>query len=60
MEDHNGDLVLEDGKSGGARISLVFYPMDQTAREDQAVDGEDTSTTDIDPTRFATDMRANG
>ena len=60
MEDHNGDLVLEDGESGGARISLVFYPMDQTARDDQAVDGEDTSATDIDPTRFATDMRANG
>jgi len=26
MEDHGGDLTLEDRKSGGARVSLVFPP----------------------------------
>jgi hypothetical protein len=24
MEDHNGDLLLEDRDGGGARVSLVF------------------------------------
>ena len=28
MEDHNGELVLEDGEAGGARIKLVFYDND--------------------------------
>ena len=30
MEDHSGDLVLEDRNSGGARISLVFHPTGET------------------------------
>jgi two-component system nitrogen regulation sensor histidine kinase NtrY len=25
MEDHNGELVLEDGELGGARVRLVFF-----------------------------------
>jgi two-component system nitrogen regulation sensor histidine kinase NtrY len=29
MEDHNGDLVLEDRDQGGARVSLVFHPLDK-------------------------------
>jgi two-component system, NtrC family, nitrogen regulation sensor histidine kinase NtrY len=28
MEDHNGNLLLENGKQGGARASLVFNPLD--------------------------------
>ena len=30
MEDHNGDLVMEDRTGGGARISLIFHPADET------------------------------
>jgi len=26
MEDHEGELLLEDAKNGGARVSMVFYP----------------------------------
>jgi len=28
MEDHNGELVLEDGEAGGARVKLVFFDKD--------------------------------
>ena len=50
MEDHGGDLVLEDGETGGARVSLIFNPggMEDTAAGDPAGDGtsrsEDTAT----------------
>jgi two-component system, NtrC family, nitrogen regulation sensor histidine kinase NtrY len=26
MEDHHGELVLEDHEGGGARVKLVFHP----------------------------------
>ena len=32
MEDHNGDLLLEDREGGGARVSLIFYPADESVR----------------------------
>lgn len=31
MEDHNGDLLLEDREGGGARVSLIFYPAEESA-----------------------------
>ena len=34
MEDHNGHLLLEDGPDGGAVVSLVFLPMEETAAKD--------------------------
>ncbi|HBC07446.1 MAG TPA: two-component sensor histidine kinase, partial [Rhodospirillaceae bacterium] len=33
MEDHQGDLRLEDRPGGGARISLVFRDLDETAND---------------------------
>ncbi len=33
MEDHNGELVLEDGDAGGARVKLVFFNPDVLADE---------------------------
>jgi two-component system, NtrC family, nitrogen regulation sensor histidine kinase NtrY len=32
MEDHGGELVLEDLEGGGARVSLVFRPPEEGAR----------------------------
>jgi two-component system nitrogen regulation sensor histidine kinase NtrY len=29
MDDHNGHLILEDNKKGGAKVSLVFPPKDE-------------------------------
>jgi two-component system nitrogen regulation sensor histidine kinase NtrY len=29
MDDHNGHLILEDDKDGGAKVSLVFPPIDE-------------------------------
>jgi two-component system nitrogen regulation sensor histidine kinase NtrY len=60
MEDHNADLVLEDGDDGGARVTLIFYPMDQSVGVGQAMDGEESAESDVNPMKFATDMRANG
>jgi two-component system nitrogen regulation sensor histidine kinase NtrY len=34
MEDHHGDLLLEDRQEGGARVTLVF-PVDETTAEDR-------------------------
>jgi two-component system nitrogen regulation sensor histidine kinase NtrY len=31
MEDHHGELVLEDREGGGARVSLVFHPREVKA-----------------------------
>ena len=31
MEEHGGDLLLEDRKAGGARVSLVFNPVGDSA-----------------------------
>ncbi|MFQ5953428.1 MAG: ATP-binding protein [Kiloniellales bacterium] len=35
MEDHNGELVLEDGEAGGARVKLVFFNPDKPADGDR-------------------------
>ena len=55
MEDHDGELVLEDGEAGGARVKLVFFENDgddpgggaaKTAANRSASDGQgpDTAT----------------
>ena len=36
MEDHNGELRLEDREGGGARVSLVFKPMQVNQEESPA------------------------
>jgi hypothetical protein len=60
MEDHNADLVLEDGDDGGARVSLIFYTIEQTAGIGRMMDDEESTKPNVKPVKFATDMRANG
>jgi len=55
MEDHNGHLLLEDGKKGGAVVSLVFPPMEKAA--DNNADGEGGEE---DPMKVATGLLARG
>lgn len=50
MEDHNGDLILEDRAMGGARVSLVFNP--ETVTADLAEASE--------PAKAETDVAAHG
>jgi len=39
MEDHAGELILEDGPNGGTRVSLVFAPLpaSATVKDDKSV-----------------------
>jgi hypothetical protein len=60
MEDHNADLVLEDGDSGGARVTLIFYPMVRSLGVGQAMEDGMAAEPDAKPMKFATDMSANG
>ena len=55
MEDHNGHLLLEDRDGGGARVSLVFYPMER--RGGTGPDGEEE---DLDPMTVATRLTTHG
>ncbi|MBI1985103.1 MAG: two-component sensor histidine kinase, partial [Rhodospirillales bacterium] len=54
MEDHNGLLLLEDRDGGGARVTLVFRPLDRNL---QAAPGTDA---DVDPMKVATNLLAHG
>ena len=54
MEDHNGDLVLEDRDEGGARISLVFR---RPAEDDQGAEGDGGEK---DAMKIATGILAHG
>jgi two-component system nitrogen regulation sensor histidine kinase NtrY len=54
MEDHNGSLLLEDREGGGARVTLVFRPMEPST--DATNSGED----DEDPMKVATSILAHG
>jgi two-component system nitrogen regulation sensor histidine kinase NtrY len=47
MEDHNADLVLEDGDDGGARVSLIFYAVDQTAGIGKIVGDEESAEPNV-------------
>lgn len=55
MEDHNGDLVLEDAETGGARVKLVFFDRDRRAAEadsiaaakDTAADAENVEAAEL-------------
>ncbi len=44
MEDHEGDLVLEDRKGGGASISLVLRPREDNKEIDQSEEAKKLST----------------
>ena len=55
MEDHNGYLILENREGGGAKVSLVFPPMERVAETDGSDDpGEE------DPMKVATSLLAQG
>ncbi len=57
MEDHSGDLVLEDREEGGARVSLVFMQADEPASRGSDDDAEDRES---DPMKVATEIPAHG
>ena len=47
MEDHHGEVILENRDEGGARISLVFHPARQTDdAETDAGERDDAATPD--------------
>jgi two-component system, NtrC family, nitrogen regulation sensor histidine kinase NtrY len=54
MEDHNGHLLLEDRDGGGARVTLVFRPLERAPEADTAADPE------ADATKLATEIMAHG
>ena len=55
MEDHNGLLLLEDREGGGARVTLVFRPMESAEDADEAAKSKDE-----DPMKVATSILAHG
>ncbi len=55
MEEHGGDLLLEDREGGGARVSLVFNPIGDAAAGDK-----DTGTTDPDEGIKKSDVAVHG
>ena len=55
MEDHNGDLVLEDREEGGARVALVFHPIKMDLAEE-----EEAEEVALDPLKVATGTLAHG
>ncbi len=55
MEDHNGQLLLEDREGGGTRVSMIFHPMERLAEGDENEKGESD-----DPMKVATDLLAHG
>jgi len=54
MEDHNGHLLLEDRDGGGAKITLVFRPLERNL---QATPGAEPEQ---DPMKVATSLLAHG
>lgn len=56
MEDHNGDLILEDREGGGAKISIVFHPVDESALRPE----HGKQRGQFDPMKAATDMSVHG
>jgi two-component system nitrogen regulation sensor histidine kinase NtrY len=56
MEDHSGDLVLEDREEGGARVSLVFMQADEPASRGN----DDAEDRESDPMKVATEILAHG
>ncbi len=57
MEDHGGDLILEDREEGGARVTLVFRSA--PSETDDAEETKDMTEAE-DPMRLATDIVAHG
>jgi two-component system, NtrC family, nitrogen regulation sensor histidine kinase NtrY len=58
MEDHNGDLLLEDRAGGGARVSLVFNRV-RPAREAGTIDAAVAVTNELRSSPAAK-LHANG
>jgi len=54
MEDHNGDVLLKDRDGGGARVSLVFRPLERVTDAERDAGGE------VDPMNVATGLLARG
>jgi len=54
MEDHNGDLVLEDREEGGARVSLLFMQVYDSAPRES--DDDNPRGEDADPVKIATEI----
>jgi len=48
MEDHNADLIIEDGESGGARVSMVFLPLREAANSETST-GPDAEVINVAP-----------
>ena len=57
MEDHNGDLLLEDREGGGARVSLVFSEVQAQTRVPK--DGQTAPRDEMRPS-FSVRMHVNG
>ncbi|MCU0839485.1 MAG: PAS domain-containing sensor histidine kinase [Rhodospirillales bacterium] len=60
MEDHNGDVWLDDRAGGGARVSLVFNAAWVTAREREAGARIDLVTADLTAQKIANGLKAHG
>ena len=58
MEDHSGDLMLENREEGGARVTLVFMRVDDPAPNESGDD--DAEDRDADPMKVATEILAHG
>lgn len=59
MEDHDGDLLLEDRPGGGARISLIFGPQGAALAPGQEA-GAANDADATGPLNAATDIPAHG
>jgi two-component system nitrogen regulation sensor histidine kinase NtrY len=60
MEDHNGDVWLEDGAGGGARVSLVFNVAPVPAAQRETEPGIDQASLDLNSQRIANGLHAHG
>jgi two-component system nitrogen regulation sensor histidine kinase NtrY len=60
MEDHNGDVLLEDRVGGGACVSLVFTRQPATATQDEKGTGIDPPSPDLKVEKTLNGLHAHG
>jgi two-component system nitrogen regulation sensor histidine kinase NtrY len=60
MEDHNGDVLLEDRVGGGACVSLVFTRQPATAAHDEKGTGIDPPSPDLKVEKTLNGLHAHG
>lgn len=60
MEDHNGELILDDRDGGGARVSLVFWPIEDKLGGGPEGGAGERKTEETDPMAVATGIVAHG